>query len=290
MYAFVECTNPKFKNALIKRIIKQYDVDLSEAVHEKPEDYVHFNDFFTRALKPGMRPLPEDNGLVVSPADGEISQIGDIEYGRVYQAKGHDYSLIELIGGDSDLGQEFMGGKFATIYLSPRDYHRVHTPFGGKLRKMVHVPGRLFSVNQGTVENIPGLFARNERVVAIYDTEYGPMAVILVGAMIVASIETVWAGLVTPERKKVRTFDYQEEPKTFEQDRGGRDGPLSRWALPLLFCSVKIRLNGWISGKPVQKSKWVKPSRNLQSSVCFSEQFRAVRFPFREHPVDASPK
>lgn len=210
VYAFVECTNAKFKNALIRRIIKQYDVDMSEALHEEPESYLHFNDFFTRPLKEGMRPLPEDPKIIVSPADGAISQIGDIENGRVFQAKGHDYSLIELLGGDAELGHEFMGGKFATIYLSPRDYHRVHMPYGGKLRKMIHVPGRLFSVNQGTVENIPSLFARNERVVAIFDTDRGPMAVILVGAMIVASIETVWAGLVTPQRKKVRTFDYGE--------------------------------------------------------------------------------
>ncbi|WP_062263295.1 archaetidylserine decarboxylase [Endozoicomonas arenosclerae] len=211
VYCFVESTCPKFKNALIRRIIKQYDVDMSEAERENPEEYLHFNDFFTRSLKEGMRPLPEDESLIVSPADGEVSQLGDIRDGRVFQAKGHDYSLIELLGGDSDLGQEFMGGKFATIYLSPRDYHRVHTPFGGTLRKMIHVPGRLFSVNQGTVENIPNLFARNERVVAIFDTERGPMAVIMVGAMIVASIETVWAGLVTPQRKKVRTFEYGDD-------------------------------------------------------------------------------
>ncbi|MGI9281896.1 MAG: archaetidylserine decarboxylase [Endozoicomonas sp.] len=210
VYCFVESACPRFKNALIRRIIKQYDVDMSEAERENPEDYLHFNDFFTRSLKEGMRPLPEDESLIVSPADGEVSQLGHIEDGRVFQAKGHDYSLIELLGGDGDLGQEFMGGKFATIYLSPRDYHRVHIPFGGTLRKMIHVPGRLFSVNQGTVENIPNLFARNERVVAIYDTERGPMAVIMVGAMIVASIETVWSGLVTPIRKKVRTFEYGE--------------------------------------------------------------------------------
>ncbi|WP_448218859.1 archaetidylserine decarboxylase [Endozoicomonas sp. 2B-B] len=211
VYCFVESTCPRFKNALIRRIIKQYDVDMSEADRETPEEYLHFNDFFTRSLKSGVRPLPEDESLIVSPADGEVSQLGDIENGRIFQAKGHDYSLIELLGGDSDLGQEFMGGKFATIYLSPRDYHRVHSPFGGTLRKMIHVPGRLFSVNQGTVENIPNLFARNERVVAIFDTERGPMAVIMVGAMIVASIETVWAGLVTPIRKKVRTFEYGED-------------------------------------------------------------------------------
>lgn len=210
VHYFVECEIPAFKNALINWIIKHYDVDMSEAQAEHAESYKHFNDFFTRPLKEEARPLPEQEDTIVSPADGAISQIGDIEYGRIFQAKGHDYSLIELLGGDTDLATEFMGGKFATIYLSPRDYHRIHTPAAGTLCKMIHVPGRLFSVNKGTVENVPGLFARNERVVSIFDTEHGPMAVIMVGAINVASIETVWSGLVTPHRKQVRTTEYEE--------------------------------------------------------------------------------
>ena len=224
VHYFVECEIPWFKNALIEWIINHYEVDMSEAKEESPEAYKHFNDFFTRPLKEGARPLPEDTGMIVSPADGAISQLGDIKHGRVFQAKGHDYSLIELLGGDAKLGQEFMDGKFATIYLSPRDYHRIHTPAGGKLRQMIHVPGRLFSVNQGTVENIPNLFARNERVVSIFDTDHGPMAVIMVGAINVATIETVWAGVVTPQNKRVASTHYGDASQSVELDRGDEMG------------------------------------------------------------------
>ena len=215
-----ECTVSAIKNPFTNWFVKQYNIDMSEAQEENPEAYRSFNDFFTRPLKEGMRPLPEDQKAVVCPADGAISQIGDIKYNRVFQAKGHDYSLTELVGGDPELAKEFSEGHFATVYLSPKDYHRVHMPVAGTLRKMIHVPGRLFSVNQTTAENVPRLFARNERAVCIFDTEKGPMAVILVGAMIVASIETVWAGLVTPHKRKVQTFDYTPEgnqPITLER-------------------------------------------------------------------------
>jgi len=146
----------------------------------------------------------------LSPADGAVSQLGAIEHGRVFQAKGHSYSVLELVGGDPAVASQFMGGEFATIYLSPKDYHRVHMPLAGTLREMIYVPGRLFSVNQTTAENVPELFARNERAVCIFDTERGPMAVVLVGAMIVASIETVFAGLVTPPKRELKTFRYDE--------------------------------------------------------------------------------
>jgi phosphatidylserine decarboxylase len=146
----------------------------------------------------------------LSPADGAVSQLGPIEHGRVFQAKGHSFSVLELLGGDSAVAAPFMGGDFATIYLSPKDYHRVHMPLAGTLREMVYIPGRIFSVNQTTAENVPELFARNERVACIFDTERGPMAVVLVGAMIVASIETVWAGLVTPPKRELKTFRYDE--------------------------------------------------------------------------------
>ena len=208
---FAECKIGWFKNFLIQAFINQYNVDLSDAQENQIESYESFNEFFTRPLKEGTRSLPQDSKTIISPADGFISQIGKINNGRIFQAKGHDYSLIELLGDDACLGQEFMEGKFSTIYLSPSDYHRVHIPITGKLRRMIHIPGRLFSVNQGTVDNISNLFARNERVVSIFDTEHGPMAVIMIGAMIVASIETVWAGLVTPYRRKVKTFDYTTE-------------------------------------------------------------------------------
>ena len=155
------------------------------------------------------RPIDSDAQSIVCPADGAVSQLGDIRGDAVFQAKGHYYSLVELLGGSSERAQPFVDGKFATIYLSPKDYHRVHMPFTGTLREMVHVPGDLFSVNTRTAENVPRLFARNERVVAIFDTEIGPMAVVLVGAMIVASVETVSAGIVAPAKRQVRSTNYQ---------------------------------------------------------------------------------
>ncbi|MEC8429432.1 MAG: archaetidylserine decarboxylase, partial [Pseudomonadota bacterium] len=169
-----------------------------------------FNDFFTRALKPGARPICNEDKAIVFPADGAISQLGDIRHGRVFQAKGQDYSLLELVGGDPELAKPFEDGSFATVYLSPKDYHRVHMPFEGTLTHMIHVPGDLFSVNDVTAANVPRLFARNERVVCLFDTEAGPMAVILVGAMIVASIETVWAGQVAPVKREIKTTRYNQ--------------------------------------------------------------------------------
>ena len=254
VHYFVECKIPWFKNALIRWIIKHYDVDMSEAQQESPEAYVHFNDFFTRPLKDGARPLPENLNTIVSPADGTISQLGDIKHGRVFQAKGHDYSLIELLGGDTELGKEFAGGKFATIYLSPRDYHRIHTPAGGKLRQMIHVPGRLFSVNQGTVENIPNLFARNERVVSIFDTELGPMAVIMVGAINVASIETVWAGLVTPQNKRVASTSYGDHSDSITLGRADEMGrfKLGSTAIVLFGADQVEWLEKWQPGMTIK--------------------------------------
>jgi phosphatidylserine decarboxylase len=205
-----ECRAGWFKSRLINWFAKQYQVNMSEAQIEDLNAFEHFNDFFTRALKDGARPLDPTPGAVLCPADGAVSQLGKIEHGRIFQAKGHSFSLVELLGGDNERAKPFMGGEFATIYLSPKDYHRVHMPLTGTLREMVYVPGRLFSVNQTTAENVPELFARNERVACLFDTERGPMAVVLVGAMIVASIETVWAGLVTPPKRALKAFKYDE--------------------------------------------------------------------------------
>ncbi len=207
---FAECRMPWFKNALTAWFARRYDVDMRQAQVEDLTAYENFNAFFTRSLKPDARPLPEDPTAIVSPSDGEVSQIGQVEHGRIFQAKGHSYSLLELVGGDAQRAAPFMGGSFATIYLSPKDYHRVHMPIAGTLKEMVYVPGRIFSVNHLTAENVPELFARNERVVCIFDTERGPMAMILVGAMIVASIETVWAGMVTPPKRMLKTTRYDE--------------------------------------------------------------------------------
>jgi phosphatidylserine decarboxylase len=215
-----ECRISWLKNPLINWFAKQYQVNMSEAQVEDLNAYAHFNDFFTRALKDGARPLDSTPGAILSPADGAISQLGKIDQGRVFQAKGHSFSVNELLGGDTERAAPFMGGDFATVYLSPKDYHRVHMPLAGTLREMIYVPGRLFSVNQTTAENVPELFARNERVVCLFDTERGPMAVVLVGAMIVASIETVWAGLVTPPKRTLKTFRYDEaarKPITLEK-------------------------------------------------------------------------
>lgn len=215
-----ECRQPWLKDTFTQWFARRYQVDMSEALVEDLTAYEHFNAFFTRALKEGARPLAEAENAVLCPADGAISQLGPIEHGRLFQAKGHDFSLTALLGGDAERAAPFMGGQFATVYLSPKDYHRVHMPLTGTLREMVYIPGRLFSVNQTTVENVPGLFARNERVACLFDTERGPMAVVLVGAMIVASIETVWAGLVTPPRRELKTLRYDaaaREPITLEK-------------------------------------------------------------------------
>ncbi|ETI61275.1 archaetidylserine decarboxylase [Marinomonas profundimaris] len=205
-----ECENTWVKNTFISQFVKKYQVDMSEAINSDPLSYRNFNEFFTRSIRPELRPISDKENSIVCPADGAISQLGDIEHGTLLQAKGHTYSLTSLLGGDASLSNQFLGGSFATVYLSPKDYHRVHMPLTGKLTKMIHIPGKLFSVNKVTAEQIPNVFARNERTVCIFETEAGPMAVILVGAMIVASIETVWAGQVTPFNKNVVTWDYNE--------------------------------------------------------------------------------
>ena len=190
-----ECRTPWLKNALVRRFIRQFKVDMSEAANPDPTAYATFNDFFTRELKADARPLGEG---ILSPADGRLSQFGPVEAGQLFQAKGHRFSAMELLGGDGEAARRYLGGSFATVYLSPSDYHRVHMPLAGTLTEMVYVPGRLFSVNVATTEHVPNLFARNERLVCHFDTEQGPMVMVLVGAMIVAAIETVWAGQITP--------------------------------------------------------------------------------------------
>jgi len=203
------------KNRLIGWFIRRYQVDMSEAQLPDPLAFDCFNAFFTRALKEGARPLEQTPGTILCPVDGAVSQIGDIGHGRVFQAKGHSFSTHELLGGDSARAAPFLKGRFATLYLSPRDYHRVHMPISGTLREMIYVPGKLFSVNPLTASAVPDLFARNERVVCIFDTACGPMALVLVGAMIVASIETVWAGQVAPLTRTVKRFSY-DAPITLE--------------------------------------------------------------------------
>ncbi|MDQ9021123.1 archaetidylserine decarboxylase [Acinetobacter sichuanensis] len=185
------------KNIAIQAFKAQYGIDLSIAQQTDALKYKSFNEFFTRALKEGVREIDTDANSIVSPADGAISQLGKVKEGDVFQAKGQSFSVEKLIG-DPQLAAPFKNGEFATVYLSPRDYHRVHMPFAGTLTETLYIPGELFSVNQTTAENVPGLFARNERMVCLFDTELGRMAVVLVGAMIVAGIETVATGKVKP--------------------------------------------------------------------------------------------
>ncbi len=207
-----DCKQKQVKDTFINWFINRYNVNMSEAAKEKSSDFACFNDFFTRELKPGLRPVAKGKNIIACPVDGAISQLGEIQHGKIFQAKGQQFSLIDILGGDVARAKPFMGGKFATIYLSPKDYHRIHMPFAGTLREMVYVPGDLFSVNPVTAENVPDLFSRNERLVAIFDTEMGPMAMILVGAMIVAAIETAWSGQVAPPVRKLKVTEYPAEP------------------------------------------------------------------------------
>jgi len=195
--------------AAIRWFARKFDVDMKDAVEEELGSYTSFNRFFTRALKPEARPIDQQANSICSPADGRISAIGEITDGRIYQAKGRDYSLDVLIGGDQSATQRLANGGFTTIYLSPRDYHRLHMPVAGTLLSQTHIPGRLFSVGPHTVRALPNLFARNERVIAQFETEAGLMALVLVGAINVAAIETVWHGLVTPpQRRSMSTVNY----------------------------------------------------------------------------------
>lgn len=241
------------KNFLILRFIAKYRVDMQEAAEPDPRKYASFNAFFTRALKPGARTLATAQNAVLSPADGTISALGPIDDDAIFQAKGHDYSLTTLLGGDAARAAPFRNGSFATVYLSPRDYHRVHIPLGGTLREMVYVPGALFSVNQVTAENVPNLFARNERAVCIFDTAYGPMAVVLVGAMIVAGIETVWAGRVAPASQGMRVTDYRAAQPAVQLQKGDELGRflLGSTAIVLFGPGMAQWREDLLSGSPV---------------------------------------
>ncbi len=200
------------KDLFIGFFVRHYGVNVQEIENFDPKNYACFNDFFTRYLKAGARPIAQAANAVVSPADGAVSELGDSKAGRILQAKQHDYSIADLLGGDAVSAAQFADGKFATIYLAPKDYHRLHMPLAGQLLQMVHVPGKLFSVNQQTVAAIPNLFARNERVVCIFKTAVGPMAVILVGATCVGSIEMKWHGVVTPATgRKLQHWEYYSQ-------------------------------------------------------------------------------
>ncbi len=202
--------SPWIRHLFISFFRRRYHIDLSEAEITDPADYQSFNHFFTRALKPGARQFDSGPDSILCPADGSINQIGPIRGSDLLQAKGQSFSLHQLLGGDAVLASQFMNGHFATIYLSPRDYHRVHMPLTGTLKDSIYIPGKLFSVNSVTTRHIRGVFARNERLVCVFDSEKGPFAVILVGAMIVAGIETVFAGQVAPTPRHIQRVRWSE--------------------------------------------------------------------------------
>lgn len=216
---------PWWKNFLIRQFIRLFDVDMSEAA-QPAADYADFNAFFTRALRAGIRPLPSDPRAIACPVDGHVSACGHIDGDRILQAKGHDYSLTSLVGGDPGHAARFANGQYATLYLSPRDYHRIHMPCTGRLTETVYVPGRLYSVAPHTTRAIERLFTRNERLVALFDTDHGPMAVVLVGAIFVSCMETVWDGIVNPRlgmQRQARSFADEGQP-TRELERGAELG------------------------------------------------------------------
>ncbi|TCS43042.1 archaetidylserine decarboxylase [Reinekea marinisedimentorum] len=206
------------RKPLISLFAKHFNISLAEAQIEDPDDFGSFNDFFTRALKPEARPVDSAADTWVSPVDGEVSQFGPIENDRVIQAKKHNFSLTTLFGGDKEMARRYDGGSFMTLYLSPSDYHRIHMPKAAKLVKTTFVPGRLYSVNQLTAENVSGLFAKNERLVCEFESASGNFTMVLVGAMIVASIETTWAGVVAPVQKRIVQTDFTSiKPVAFEK-------------------------------------------------------------------------
>jgi len=236
---------------LIRWFIRRYGVDMSEAANPDPAAYATFNEFFTRALKPGARPIARAD--LVCPVDGAISQFGDIERDQILQAKGHRYTTLALVGGDAELAARFEHGLFATLYLSPRDYHRIHMPCAAQLTRMVHVPGDLFSVNPLTAAHVPGLFARNERVVCCFEAAFGPFVLVLVGATIVGSMATVWHGVVNPPRPgNVREWRY--DGREVRLERGQEMGRfLLGSTVVLLFPRLPLRFNpAWLPGGPIR--------------------------------------
>ncbi|OUR60779.1 phosphatidylserine decarboxylase [Colwellia sp. 39_35_sub15_T18] len=222
---------------LIDIFIKAYNINMNEAKLKKANDFDTFNDFFTRELEDGARTIDSDANTLCYPVDGAISQQGDIVEGKLIQAKGFDYSLTSLLGGDARTAAPFQKGKFSCIYLAPKDYHRIHMPMAATLREMIYVPGELFSVNPLTANNVPDLFARNERVVTIFDTEHGALAMVLVGATIVASIETTWAGTITPPAGK-DIFRWQYPAKGVDAIKFNKGDEMGRFKLGSTVVSV----------------------------------------------------
>jgi phosphatidylserine decarboxylase len=238
-------------HAIIRRFIAKYRVKMDEAADPRIESYATFNDFFTRALREGARTMADSS--FVCPVDAAISQFGPIEHDQIFQAKGHSYSTRALVGGDQALARQFDHGHFATLYLAPKDYHRIHMPCEGRLRRMIYVPGDLFSVNPLTARHVPGLFARNERVVCVFDTPYGPFVNVLVGATIVGSVATVWHGVVNPPRSRdIREWRYDDQNVVL--DKGAEMGRflLGSTVVMLFPKNVITFMPDWAPSRPVR--------------------------------------
>ena len=229
----------RFTTALIRWFVGKYGVNMEEAANPDMASYETFNDFFTRALRPGARPLADAD--YICPVDGAISQFGSIELDQLLQAKAHNYSTVALLGGNRELAAHFEHGSFATLYLAPKDYHRVHMPCAGRLTRMIYVPGTLFSVNPTTALGVPNLFARNERAICVFETEHGPFVLTLVGATIVGSMTTVWHGVINPRRTgEVREWHY--EPQQWVFKKGDEMGRFSLGSTVVMLFPQEYRL------------------------------------------------
>ncbi|MBN1378200.1 MAG: phosphatidylserine decarboxylase [Gammaproteobacteria bacterium] len=227
------------KNPAIRWFIRHFQIDMSEALLDEADHYPDFNAFFTRELKNDARPIDANSEALVSPVDGTVSQIGVIDQGTLIQAKGRHYSVLDLLGGQRSLAETFINGRFATIYLSPRDYHRIHMPLQGKLEKMIYVPGRLFSVAPHTTRAIPNLFARNERVVSYFENSSGPFVMVLVGAINVAAIETSWHGLIKSNHQNIiAEYDYSD--RNIELLKGQEMGRFNLGSTVILLTTDKV--------------------------------------------------
>ena len=248
---------------VIRGFVSRYKVDMAEAANPAIDSYKSFNEFFTRPLRAGARPLADAD--LLCPVDGAISQFGPIERDQIFQAKGHRYSTTALLGGDRALATRFENGAFATLYLSPRDYHRIHMPCDGRLMRMIYIPGALFSVNPTTARGVPGLFARNERVVCVFDSAFGPFVLTLVGATIVGSMATVWHGIVNPPRPgQVREWRYDSQQIVLKKGE-----ELGRFMLGstvvLLFTKGSIELNShWSPARPVRMGEAMGMRSNVR--------------------------
>lgn len=252
MHALTRIRRPWFKNAFIRIFMRGFDIRLDEAEIRDVERFEHFNAFFTRALQPGARRIDLAPEALVSPVDGAVSQFGDISGGELIQAKGHTYSAETLLAGRADWAAEFAGGQFITIYLAPYNYHRIHMPVAGKLREWAYVPGRLFSVNHATARALPGVFARNERLVAMFDTEFGPMAMVLVGALFVGSLETTWAGEVSPPHVRAPAPHFYGVMQALNLAKGQEMGRFNMGSTVILLTPNKLAWEALQSRQPLR--------------------------------------